>query len=140
MNIFQRGKAAIARLFSQDKPEPHSAAARKTLPETVAHMIRLWTPKGTHFFGPAARPDRDYSHVSRQSCRHFLRGLWFAKVSEMHPLMSRRDRRRLSRIYACLEYRETVREDPPETSPEPSPVTSPETVRRLLQDPEVSIA
>lgn len=58
-------------------------------------------------FGPWQHDDA-FHHVSRQACRAYLRALWFNKISKEQPQLSRRDRRRVSRVFACLEYKETV--------------------------------
>lgn len=58
-------------------------------------------------FGPWAA-EEEYHHVSRQTCRAYLRALWFNKISKEQPHLTRRDRRRIARVLSKLEYKETI--------------------------------
>lgn len=72
-----------------------------------ARKIRLQSAQFGTRFGPWAA-EEEFHHVSRQTCRAYLRALWFNKISKEQPQLSRRDRRRVSRVFSKIEYRGTV--------------------------------
>lgn len=108
LSLFRNVAAnALAKLFSPVRREREEA--KDIIAPKPRHMVKLWRrDDGRPFFGPVVPADRAFHHLSRQSCRHYLRVTCFAFVSQQNPLMSRRDRRRLSRVLACLEYRNTM--------------------------------
>lgn len=100
-------RSAMAALKKNLNP---TAALDEVKEQKQRHTIRFFTSNRS-FFGPVGLPPIANHFASRQTCRHYLRALWFQKMSDRDPLMSRRDRRRAARLFACLEYRNTVREE-----------------------------
>lgn len=119
MNIFSRVKNGIA--FALDRWQRKQSAAQgvethkgQDLPPAApVHMIRL-RASSRPIFGPVFDVPREHHHLSRETCRHYLRTRFFAAVSQGNPLMSRRDRRRHARLFAKLEYRRMM-QDPTNT-------------------------
>lgn len=112
MNIFSRIKGGIPGLLAAK--QSRIQAAKMDAPaygEPVkAHLIRFRKSAGRPIFGPAFNVPREGHHLSRQLCRHYLRTRMFGSVSAGNPLMSRRERRRFARLFACLEYRRMVQD------------------------------
>lgn len=102
---FLKMLASLAGLYN-----PVQRELEKLKTQKARHMVKLYRPNGHSFFGPVSVPDREFHFASRQSSRSYLRALWFRKMSAENPLMSRRERRRASRLFACLEYRQMVTE------------------------------
>ena len=113
MNIFSRIKDGLAKLLSRNDqarnlehaPKHHKRAKFKL------HYIRLRLNGGKTFRGPVFIPDAADYRVSRQTCRARLRGVFFAKISADFPNASRRQRRRVSRLGASIEYRAMMRDN-----------------------------
>lgn len=75
------------------------------------HIVKIWRrDDGGPIFGPVCIPDRANHHLTRQSCRHYLRAIAFQSISRQAPLMSRRDRRRWARAAAGIEYLDMMRD------------------------------
>lgn len=119
MNVFSRVRGALAALLSVGGQPvlPHQAESPELDTPKPRHTFRIRTTTGTPVRGPAFPGTREGHHVSRQTSRAFLRTRFFAGVSEGNPLMSRRERRRFSRLFACLEYRRMMH-DPTNAIPD----------------------
>ena len=116
MNIFSRIKNAIAGQFGgritrhSEMPEVREDRKGNLRFPKFARVFKLCASTGRPHFGPAFIPSREFHHVSRQACRAVLRGIQFFNVSQRHPLMSRRERRRLASLMARLEYRRMMQD------------------------------
>jgi hypothetical protein len=55
--------------------------------------------------GPAFVPRAEFHHTSRQTCRAYLRDVFFAQFSKQYPNAKRAQRRRVARLAATAEYR-----------------------------------
>lgn len=117
MNIFSRLKNAVVGAFggtlkrTDERPAVHERRNGKLDFQAPPHMVKLWHNNGRPFFGPSTPTERADHHVSRQTCRAYLRARMFAGVSQGNPLMSRRERRHFSRLFACLEYRRMMTDE-----------------------------
>lgn len=119
MNIFNRAKAAILLAGNsmasvvvhalRGKADGSAAPVKPEPAKAFQHFIRFRVSKG-RCFGPAFDVPREGHHLSRQLCRHYLRTRMFGSVSAGNPLMSRRERRRFARLFACLEYRRMMQD------------------------------
>lgn len=111
MNVFSRIKKGIVGAFggrmtrSSEQPTVSEDRKGRLRFQAPPRMVKLWHNNGRPIFGPATTTDRAEHHLSRQTCRAYLRSRFFAAVSEGNKLMSRRDRRRAGRLFAKLEYR-----------------------------------
>lgn len=117
MNIFSRLKNAVSGVFggkvkrTDARPSVHEKRDGKMVFQAPPRYIKIWHNGGRPFFGPSVQSERANHHVSRQTCRAYLRNRMFGSVSAGNPLMSRRDRRRYARLFACLEYRRMMSDD-----------------------------
>lgn len=111
MNIFSRIKNAVTGVFggalkrNAERPSVHETRNGKLIFQAPPRMITIWSNGGRPIFGPSVQSEREDHHLSRQTCRAYLRNRMFASVSQGNPLMPRRERRRFARLFACLEYR-----------------------------------
>lgn len=97
----------IGNLFGNRDERKAAAMPKPERPKREAPLswsVKFWASNGRSFFGPVGSLSGEYSHVSRQTCRAYLRALAFRTISQQQPLWSRRDRRRYSRAAAGLEY------------------------------------
>lgn len=127
MNIFNRAKAAILLAGNsmasvvvhalRGKADGSAAPVKPEPAKAFQHFIRFRVSKG-RCFGPAFDVPREHHHLSRETCRHYLRTRFFAAVSQGSPLMSRRERRRMARIFTCLEYRRMMQDPTNVVDPE----------------------
>jgi hypothetical protein len=70
-----------------------------------AFKARFLPSTGRSIRGPVFLPAKEDHHVSRQTCRARLRALFFGQFSVQFTTAPRRQRRRLARLAASLEYR-----------------------------------
>lgn len=100
------GAGILPGRFDPQHRTVHPADVRKIHNAPLPWTVRIWrSANGQPFFGPVGVPTGEFAWVSRQTTRHRLRALMFQSASQRNPLMPRRDRRRLARVLACLEYR-----------------------------------
>lgn len=119
MNIFSRVKNAVVGMLGgalkrqSEKPTVHERRNGKLDFHAPPRMFRLRTSSSGPVKGPAFLPPTEGHHVSRQTCRAALRAIQFHHVSTLEGTrrMSRKDRRRLARLFACLEYRRMMQDD-----------------------------
>jgi hypothetical protein len=111
MNIFGRIKNAVVGVLggklNRRKAAPDVRETRKNklrFNPLKSHRVEI-RHTSEPIRGPVFVPTAEFAHVSRQTCRARLRGLFFAQFSEKFPNASRRQRRRVSRIAAQHEYR-----------------------------------
>lgn len=128
MNIFSRVKNAVVGLFGgfgnrAERPGVHERRNGKLDFQAKPRLIKFYAVgKGQSFYGPVGLPDSANHWVSRQTCRAMLRALAFHRVSESVVAerragrgrdveqWTRRDRRRLARLSAKLEYRSLMQD------------------------------
>lgn len=129
MNVFSRAKAAVlvaasalstavAHALATRDPQGSAAPIAQEPNKAFTHLIRYRETTGRPLFGPAFDVPREHHHLSRETCRHYLRTRFFAAVSQGSPLMSRRERRRMARIFTCLEYRRMMQDPTNVVDPE----------------------
>lgn len=117
MNVFSRVKKAVVGMFGgrlKKHGEQPTVTERRNgkLNFNAPRSVKVWRREdGKPIFGPAIQAERAGHHITRQTCRYYLRARFFAGVSQGNPLMSRRDRRRYSRVLAALEYRRMMTDD-----------------------------
>ena len=113
MNIFSRIKnAVVGALGLKARPTVQEGRDKKLHFKSKpmeGHTIRFRTGGTIH--GPAFPPRTEHHHASRQTCRAYLRTLFFGKFTQDYPLASRRQRRRIARLAASLEYRQMMRDN-----------------------------
>ena len=123
MNVFSRIKDAFTRvkskLFSekaaqtsqQQKKDQHR---RRSTTSGHYHKLierfRFTRFRTGKIFGPVFLVPREDHHVSRQTCRAYLRNIFFAQLSKDFPTASRQQRRRIARLQTSLEYRQMMRD------------------------------
>lgn len=119
--------AKVKSRFTRLESKPWNETVTPTGPVRQApapHMIRFRTTTGRPVFGPSFDVPREMHHISRETCRHYLSARFFASVSAGNPLMSRRERRRMARLFACLEYRRMMQDKTNVVDPELEALTS----------------
>lgn len=113
MNFFKaiaaKIKDLVQRQNKQDEHKPHAPKAGHVPARKLKNLrtVKLAFLSGgrKYFFGPVFPPSRENHHASRQTCRAYLRGLFFAQASARHPEWDRRTRREFARFAAKHEYR-----------------------------------
>jgi hypothetical protein len=87
MNIFSSIKNAVTGAFggklrkNSERPQVHETRDGK-LRFQAPRSFKLWSNGGLPIFGPSTQSDRAEHHISRQTCRAYLRNRMFASVSQ----------------------------------------------------------
>jgi hypothetical protein len=117
MNLFTRFKDAVTNAWQRAKEKRAAKKELTTVSPERDKTRRLnvsWERAGLGgvrrrtIKGPAFVPSAEYHHTSRQTCRAYLRGLFFAQLSQQYPGAPRAQRRRVARMAASAEYRRMV--------------------------------
>lgn len=107
------GRTALANTFKGHTPPsaPKEACYGRRNNEQKNRPVRVLSPPpGKSVLGPAFIPPQAYHHVTRQTCRAYLRAVAFAQLTKKYPHIPRRYRRKYARLNAHLEYQIMMRD------------------------------